>query len=369
MRECDPLTQGNNLINFENKFKEYIGAEHAFAVANCTNALDIAAVLSKIGPDDEVIMPAHTFCATAIPFARTGAVIKWADIDKDTRAISTETIKPLISEKTKAIVVVHLYGLMAQMPEIMELADQYNILVVEDCAQAIGADIAGRKAGTYGDYACFSFHGAKNMSTLGEGGMLVVKSGQDAELVPGLRHNGCCGFQGERECYWKPAMSNVDVDIPGVWPYNFSLGEMQCAVGAALIERIDEMSFERIRRANKFISAMADYPELSFQKPPHHYKHVYHLLSARYDGHIYGKNRDDFIQKIWHEYGVRAIVQYYPLYRYPLFKSHGFGEADCPNTDYFFDNMVSFPFHLWMSEDDFDYMIDATLKTLEALRK
>lgn len=368
-QHCDPLTQGKYLGEFEAKFQKYLGVQHAFAVANCTNALDLTALLSQIAADDEVVIPAHTFCASAIPFARTGAVIKWADIDSETRVVNLETIKAVCTPKTKIIVVVHLYGLMAPMPEIMTFASERNIVVVEDCAQAIGAEIDGQKAGTFGDYACFSFHGAKNMSTLGEGGMLVVKSNEKAVLVPGLRHNGCCGFSGgDRESYWKPAMSNVDVDVQGVWPYNFCIGEIQCAVGSALLDRIEEMTGERIRRANKFIAAVKDFPELSFQTIADGYRHIYHLLSARYDGSEYEASRDAFIEMIWGEYGIKVIVQYYPLYRYPLFKAHGFGDADCLNTDHFFDNMVSFPFHLWMSEDDFDYMIEATIKTLGALR-
>ena len=369
MRTADPLTQGTYLTEFEKKFCAYLESGPAFAVANCTNALDLSALLARVGPGDEVVVPAHTFCATAIPFAHAGATICWADIDPDTRVVSLETIKAVVTSKTKVIVVVHLYGLMAPMPEIMAFAEERGILVVEDCAQAIGADIDGQRAGTFGDYACFSFHGAKNMSTLGEGGMLVVKSEEEAKLVPGLRHNGCCGFAGERKQYWKPAMSNVDVDIDGVWPYNFCLGEIQCAVGVALIDRVEEMNAERMRRAAKFQQAVSDYPELSFQTVPDGYRHVYHLLSARYAGEEYGKSRDRFIASMWEEHGVKVIVQYYPLYRYPLFQAHGSGSADCPHTDHFFDNMVSFPFHLWMAEDDFDYMIDVTVTTLEAMRK
>lgn len=367
MLQADPLTQGKYLQQFEHKFCEYMGVKHAFAVSNCTNALDLAALLTGVGPGDEVIIPAHTFCATAIPFARTAASIKWADIDPETRVMGVDAIRPLISSKTKVIVVVHLYGLMAPMPEIMELAKENNIVVVEDCAQSIGADINGRKAGTYGDYSCFSFHGAKNMSTLGEGGMLIVHSDEKAGLVPGLRHNGCSPYPEGRESYWKPAMSNVESDIAGAWPYNFCLGEIQSAVGIKLLKRLDSMTEERITRAHKFIDALKNYPELNFQKVPSGYRHVYHLLSARFDG-AFGE-RDRFIATMWKKHGVKIIVQYYPLYRYPLFQKNGLGEADCPHTDLFFDNMVSFPFHHWMTDDDFDYMIDKTITTFEEMRK
>ena len=162
MMRADPLTQGKYLDEFEKKFNDYLGVDHAFAVANGTNALDLATMLSGIESGEEVIIPAHTFCATAIPFARTGAKIVWADIDPETLIVSAETIKPHINPKTRGIVVVHLYGLMCDMEPIMNLASEHHLFVVEDCAQAIGADIKGKKAGTYGDFACFSFHGAPN---------------------------------------------------------------------------------------------------------------------------------------------------------------------------------------------------------------
>lgn len=369
MKKADPLTQGKYLQQFEADFKKYLGVNHAFAVANCTNALDLAAILCRLRPGDEVIIPAHTFCATAIPFGRTGAKIIWADLDPETLCISQKTIKPLINERTKVVVPVHLYGLMCPMHEIMDLAKSRNIFVVEDCAQAIGASYQGRMAGSFGDLACFSFHGAKNMTTLGEGGMLVVNSDNLAHLVPGLRHNGCCAYPADRAFYWKPAMSNVDRDMEGTWPLNVCLGEAQCALGSSLLKRVDEIADKKIKRAKNFIQAMEGFPELAFQKYSPDYKNVYHLLPARYDGEKYGQSNDDFIKMMFNDYGIRVIVQYYPLYRYPLFQKMGFGQADCPNTDNFFDHMVSFPFHEWLSDDDFNYLIEATQKTLSALRK
>ena len=368
MINADPLTQGKYQAAFEEKFAAYNGSRHCFAVSSCTGALELSALLCRLSPGDEVIMPAHTFCASAIPFARTGAKIVWADINPDTRVISSETIEPLISSKTRVIVVVHLYGLMAPMPEIMELAEKHKLLVVEDCAQAVGSSICETKAGNFGDFACFSFHTHKNMSTLGEGGMLVVKDDTAAKLVPGLRHNGLRAFDYDRPRYWVPAMSNVDFDLEGVWPYNFCIGEIQCAVGVKLLDRIDKMNEERNVRGNKVRKALEAYPELSFQKIPDGYFHSYHLLSARYDGGDYGKSNHDFIELMAFTHGIKVIVQYHPLYRYPLFIKGGFGGANCPNTDHFFDNMVSFPFHHWLSEDDVDYMTQCTINTLETLR-
>ena len=370
MKTADPLTQGKYLKEFESKFSEYLGVKNSFAVSSATAALELAAILTRVGKGDEVIIPAHTFCATAIPFARTGAKVVWADIDRDTRIVTAKTLEKCITKNTKVIVVVHLYGLVANMPEIMALAQKYNILVVEDCAQAIGAEYQGKKAGAYGDFACFSFHCQKSINTLGEGGMLVVKSDEKAKLVPGLRHNGVKPYPAGRDRYWVPAMSNVDFDIEGFFPYNFCIGEVQCALGIEILKTIDAQNQKRKERAKKLIDALKEYPELSFQKAEDGQgkMHVYHLLSAQYDGKKFGKTRNDLIELLAVKYQIKTVVQYYPLYRYPLFQKTGFGTADCPNTDEFFDNMISFPFHIWMPDADFEYLIDSTKKSLEELR-
>lgn len=190
MRNEEVQTQGHYLRQFEADFKAYSGAEHAFAVDNCTNALRLAAILCGLGPGDEVIVQAYTFCATAIPFGETGAQIIWADIDPETWTVDPRDIEQKITERTKAIVVVHILGMPVNMLDVMGIAEQYGLRVIEDCAQAPGAAIDGKQVGTFGDFGCFSFHGAKNMTTLGEGGMLTVRSAEDAALVPGLRHNG-----------------------------------------------------------------------------------------------------------------------------------------------------------------------------------
>lgn len=369
MREADPQTQGRFQVEFEGRFARRTGSPHAFAVSSCTAALELAALVCGLSAGDEVIIPAHTFAASAIPFARTGASLVWADIDPDTRVVTAETIRPLLSPRTKVLVVVHLYGLVCDMDPIMALAAEHGLLVVEDAAQAIGVRYKGRAAGTIGDFGCFSFHTHKNITTLGEGGILTVKSEAHARLMPGLRHNGMRPFEGERPLYWVPAMSNVDFDIDGLWPYNFCLGEVQCALGTRLLDRLDAINAERAGRAGRFVAAFADYPELVFQKTPEGCGHAWHLMAARYDGAALGRDRDDFLEALAFGQGVRAVVQYCPLYRYPLFAKAGFGTAKCPETDRFFDNMVSFPFQQWMPEEHFTLMLDLVRRALDDMRK
>ena len=367
VNNADPMTQGKYLQEFERTVSNYLGVNHAFAMTNAASALELIAVLSKLDPSSEVIIPSHTYCASAIPFGRTGARIVWADIDPRTYVVSVKDLISKITPRTKMIVVVHLYGLPCEMEPIQEICLKHNIILVEDCAQAFGAKYKGRHVGTFGDYACFSLHAQKNITTLGEGGILITKNKNDAQLVPGLRHNGHVAY-GERSHYWKPAMGNVDVDIEGVWPFNYSMTEVQAALGSKLIERLDSLNYERRIRAEKFITALKEFDELEFQKCEKYISPSFHLLPALYNGKKFNKTNDDFIEKISSKYGIKCIVQYYPLDRYPLFQKMGFGSSECPNADYFFDNMISFPFHLTMNELDFDYLIESTIKVLIELR-
>ncbi len=209
MRNAEVQTQGACMRQFEADFKAYSGANHAFAMDNCMNALRVAAILCRIGAGDEVIAPGYTFCASAIPFGATGAKLVWADIDPETWVVDPRDIEKKITSRTKVLLVVHLLGMPADMAAIMKIAEKHGLKVVEDCAQAPGASIRGKKVGTFADFGCFSFHGAKNITTLGEGGMLVVKSDSDAALAPGLRHDGLRPFPDGRERYWEIGRAHV----------------------------------------------------------------------------------------------------------------------------------------------------------------
>ena len=359
-----PLTQGKYLKAFEEKFNSYLGISHSFAVCNATAALEMSAQLCQFDEGDEVIIPAHTFTATAYPYLKNNATIKWADIDRETRVVSLDTIKACLSNKTKAIVVVHLYGYAIDMEPIANFAKENNYILIEDVAQALGAEVDEKKAGTFGDYAAFSFHSHKNVSTLGEGGILVVKDPNVAKLIPMLRHNGHCAFDYERESYWIPAMGNVDLpELNGktLWPNNYCLGEVECAIGVELLDRIDRLNAEKRQRAMQFIKHFENDPKLNFHRVDST-RHTYHLLVAEARDGL----RDAFIKNISEE-GVQCIVQYYPLYNYDLYKKVNMGDANCPQTDAFFDNMVSFPFHHCMSDDDFNFMIETTQKVLNKI--
>lgn len=361
MLNAETLTQGKYLEGFQSKFCEYAKVNNAFAVNNGTAALELSAQLCQFKAGDEVIIPSHTYTASAYPFLKKGARIQWADIDIKTRVVTSETIEKCITSKTKAIVVVHLYGFCADMLKIMKLAKKYNLLVIEDAAQALGSRLGNQMAGTFGDFGIVSFHSHKNITTLGEGGMLIVKSKNLAKVVPMIRHNGHCEFDFEKVNYWTPAMSNVDLtELNGeiVWPNNYCLGEVECALGTKLLDRIDKINNDKNKRAIYFIDEMSDFRNLYFHRDSSS-RHNYHLLVAQ----VLNGSRDTLIAKMA-EAGVQCVVQYYPLNRYDLYKKSGYGHADCPNADLFFDNMISFPFQHMMDEDNYSRLIDITKNVL-----
>lgn len=369
MRNAEGQTQGKYLEKFEKDFAEFVGAKYAFGVNNCTNALKLAAIFCHIHPGDEVIVPAYTYCASAIPFGDLGAHIVWADINPDTWTIDPDDFERKITPKTKAVVAVHLLGIPCDIKRIVDIARRHGIKVVEDCAQAMDCRVDGQHVGTFGDFGCFSFHGAKTMTTLGEGGMLTVKSNEDAKLVPGIRHNGCCGFDYPRERYWVPAMSNVDIDIEGFWPNNFCIGEAQCALGSVELKSLVKYTDQIIAQNDKLRALLADVPEISFNKIPDGYRHVRHQYVQHFDGSAFGKNRDDLLDLLTGKYGIRSIVQYYPLYRYPLFQKLGAGEFDCPVLESWWDNSFSVPMWCGMDDEVLNIIADSVRSAVADLKK
>jgi dTDP-4-amino-4,6-dideoxygalactose transaminase len=372
LREANSLAIGatggveNNA--FESAFTRFTGSTDAVALNSCTSALELAAVLAGLSAGDEVIMPAHTYVASAVPFARHGVTIRWADINPDTRVVSADTIAPLVSDRTKVVVVVHLYGLPADMDPIMALADKHGFTVVEDCAQAPGALYKDRRVGSIGDFGCFSFQTHKNMQTLGEGGILTLRNAEHGIQARRMRWLGNWSFDEKREKDWVPSGGNLVEPIPGRWPVNYCLAEPNAAVGRMMLGRLDAINTQRRHQAARFLTGLSDYPELNFQHVPDGCQHAYHLMAARYDGQQYGRQRDDLMSLIREKYQLTCIVQYWPLNRAELFQKFGFANADIPETNRFYDNMISFPWWSDMSDDLIDEMAARTRSALDEMR-
>jgi dTDP-4-amino-4,6-dideoxygalactose transaminase len=206
------------------------------------------------------------------------------------------------------------------------------------------------------------------MTTLGEGGVLAVQSDEDAKLVPGLRFIGARPYEGERDRYWEPAMTNVDIDMEGVWPNNFCLGEAQCALGSAGLKRLDKTNDTLIAQAHKIKAALADVPEISFARIPPGYRHVFHQFVMHFDGSALGKRRNDLMDILANQDRIRVIVQYYPLYRYPLFQKLGAGGHNCPILESWWDNTFSFPWWCGMLDETIDYLTSALTAAIVSFR-
>ena len=362
MRGAIPLTQGVEKSKFETKYCEVLGVPYAFAVSNATAGLELAAELCQLDSEGEVLIPTHTFTSSAYPFVKQGAQITWVDMDPITRVSQVEQYELCRSSKTKVIVVVHLYGFAVDMLSIRKWADTHNILVIEDNAQALGASRDNYKTGQLGDFSVASFHSHKNLTTLGEGGMLSVRDAQYAEIIPLIRHNGHAPYLGDRECYWKPAMG--DVVLPKlndkiILPHNFCLGEVECALGTLLLDRLNQMNQEKRTRALWVMDQLKNIEGLKFHRVEDE-SHTYHLLVAELRT---TKLRDQFLSHLSKKYLIQGVVQYNPLHRYPFYQELGLGIAICPNSDSFFDTMLSFPFHHCLEDTQIEYLSESIIQT------
>ena len=260
---------------FEREFAEFTQCQHAVAVANGTVALELALRALAIGPGDEVITPSRTFVATATAVVAAGARPVFADVDRDSQNITAETIRALLTPATRAIIPVHLAGWPCEMDGILSLAEQRGLKVIEDCAQAHGAKYRGRSVGSFGDIAAFSFCQDKNMTTAGEGGMVVTNSERLWSLMWSYKDHGksyekaCCQAQ-------TPGFRWVH-DSFGT---NWRLSEVQSAVGRVHLRKLPNWIFIRRRYAALLTEKLSSLPGLRVPSPPAHAEHSYYKFYA-----------------------------------------------------------------------------------------
>jgi len=363
----DILTLGPYLKRFQQEFAEYLGCEYAFGVSSCTGALEIATQLLEIEAGDEVIVPGITFIASAIPLLRVGAKVVFADLDPDTYLVSAATIAEKITEKTKAIYVVHMYGMPADMDPIMELARQHGLKVVEDCAHCAGAEYRGRKAGTIGDIGCFSFHTVKNVTTLGEGGLLVTNNKEYADLVPLSRWVGMDMYQ-DQEHYWLPFFYDIK-RVKNRVPYNFCLGEVQANVGRVQLKKLDWMNRRRNEIARRMTEGIQDLDGILTPHVPADRTHAFHLYPVLFDGGPWGADINDFIGMLFYEFGIKTAPHYLPPYRFEIFQEMGYPKELCPQAEKIFAQLTNTPMNLALTDAQLDYMVDSIRKTVEKLQR
>ncbi|MBI4092569.1 MAG: DegT/DnrJ/EryC1/StrS family aminotransferase [Candidatus Kerfeldbacteria bacterium] len=272
---------GPMVQRFEREFAGFHGMPFAIATTSGTTALHIAVSALEIGPGDEVIVPDLTFISTASVVLQNGAKVVLCDIDERTLTISTGDLLRKVNSRTKAVMVVHLYGRPANMQEILEITKPRGIAVVEDCAQAHGATIGGQKVGTFGDLGCFSFYQTKNMSC-GEGGMVITNNETLARRCKSLTRHGLVGDD----------LSAYDYDKLG---FNYSMTELQAAIGLVQLAKLDRLNQVRRRNAKLYRLHLSGLPMIRFQEDCS--GHVNYCLTAVLRGNLAGE-RDRFLEAV-----------------------------------------------------------------------
>jgi dTDP-4-amino-4,6-dideoxygalactose transaminase len=368
----DSLTMGENTAAFQKEFAEYHGVKHAFAVTSCTTAMHVATQVFGIKPGDEVIVTPNTFIATTLVILKEGGIPVYADIDPKTYNISPAEIEKKITPKTKAIYVVHYGGQMCDMDPIMEIARKHNLYVLEDCAHAPGAEYKGRKAGSIGDVGCFSFHSLKNMTTLGEGGMITTNRDDFVKPISMLRCMNIQEWPPERktEDYWYPSHFDVE-DVNGKWGCNYRMNEIQAAVGRTQLKKLDMLNAKRQeigRYINKGLEGIEGITTV-YEDP--NCKHVYHLYTLCVEEEILGVDRDAFLRVLYREEGVQGILHYEPNYLFTGLQKMGrYQKGDCPVAEkFFYKRELNLPMHPRLTKEEQDIMIQAVKNTVEKVRK
>lgn len=323
------LAQGPQVLKFEQEFSRIVGDRDCVAVNSGTSALHLALLALGVGPGDEVIVPSFTFAATANSVALTGATPIFVDIDPITYNINPDLIEAAITTKTKAIQVVHLYGLPADMPRISEIARKRNLLLIEDAAQAHLAEVNGQRVGTFGDVAAFSFYPTKNM-TSGEGGMVVLKNADAARLCRLYRN------QGMEQRYQNEVIG-----------FNLRMTDIHAAIGISQLAKVSKWTERRKANANYLNSKIQS---VTTPATPNGFSHVYHQYTVRIT-----KNRDQFSKKL-SELGIGNSV-YYPtqVHKLPSFALN----LELPNTHLATEQVLSLPVHPSLSKRDLNRIADA----------
>lgn len=325
--ESSKYILGDKVSELENKIMQYHGVNEAIGVASGTDALYLSLLSLGIGKGDEVITTPFTFFATVEAIIYSGAMPVFVDIDAETFNIDPSKIPQAITEKTRAILPVHLFGHPADMTAIMELAAKYNLKVIEDCAQSFGASIDGRKTGSFGDAGCFSFYPSKNLGAYGDGGMIIMNDHEAAEKIRMFRNHGSKG--GYRH------------EFVG---YNSRLDEIQAGVLLVKFRRIDENNQKRRQKAMLYNSLLEGLVKLPVEKA--NAVHVYHQYTIM-------SEKRDIIQMYLRERGIPSVVYYpIPLHFQDALRHLGYKKNAFPVAEKVASNVLSLPIYPELDEKD-----------------
>jgi dTDP-4-amino-4,6-dideoxygalactose transaminase len=334
MSRCDFIL-GEDVDLFEQEFARYCGVEHCVGVASGTEALHLAARALGIGPDDEVITAANTFIATALGISYTGATPIFVDAKFDDFNINVDLIESAITDRTKAIIPVHLYGQPADMGTIMKVAAKHDLKVIEDASQAHGAMIGDRRVGSFGDIACFSFYPGKNLGGYGDGGAIVTNNGQLAETIRMLRNYG------QEKKY-----------VHTVLGYNSRLDTIQAAILGVKLRHLDDWNNQR-RKAAQLYNQMLSKLDLQLPKEKTGIQHVYHLYVIRH-------RQRDMLLNVLKEKGIFCGIHYpVPLHEQQPYRNIPTIPVGAPVTSQLSQEILSLPIYPEISEEQISTVVEA----------
>ncbi|WP_434630369.1 bifunctional GNAT family N-acetyltransferase/PLP-dependent aspartate aminotransferase family protein [Chromobacterium sp. CV08] len=323
------------LNRFEKSFAEYVGVRHVLATSSCTGALQIALMALDIGPGDEVIVPDQTWVATANAVRYTGAIPVFADIELDTWNIDARSVESLITSKTKAIVAVHMYGHPARMNKILDVARKYNLRVVEDAAPAIGAEWQGKRCGSFGDFAAFSFQGAKLMVT-GEGGMLVTDDDDLYKKAYKIWDQG----RNPSRTFW--------IDEDGV---KFKMSNIQAALGLGQLERVDELIEMKRRIFDWYREGLEGVPHIRLNREVEGARSIYWMSSILLEPEA-RLGRDQLMQELKAR-NVDTRPVFPAISQYPIWPRQ---QEPQPNAMFVGQQAINLPSGVCLSRDEVAYV-------------
>ena len=313
----------------EREIAAYVGAPHAVGCNSGTDALHLPLVATGIGPGDEVVLPAFTFFATAEAVSYTGATPVFADVNPATFNLSLDSLRLKVSAKTRAVIVVHLFGQCAALDEIAAFCEEKKLLLIEDCAQALGAEYRERRAGSWGDFGCFSFYPTKNLAAAGDAGMITCRSPDHDKTLRMLRHHG------SRQTYLHERVG-----------WNSRLDELQAAVLRVKLRRLDEFNAARRRVAQHYQIRLRKAP-LLLPVEDTRGKHVYHQFTVRAE-------RRDAIRDALGKDGIAASIFYpMPLHRQPAYEASNSG-VSLPESEKAAKTVLSLPMNPLLDEASID---------------
>jgi len=343
------LTLGPKLEKFESDFCKYTNSKYAIAVSNCTAALHLSLKALGIKHGDEVIIPDLTFVADTNAILACNAKPVIADINKDDFFLSISNVKKNITKKTKAIIPVHIYGQVCNIDEIVEIAKENNLKIIEDCAHAIGTFHNSKHVGTIGETGCFSFYPTKNITTA-EGGMVVTNSKKIAEKVLQLRSHGMTKSLKNRYSAEYPWI--FDISEPG---YNYRLDELRSALGISQLKRINKINEFRKKAAFYYDKKLQNIPGIILPDTVNDKTHSYHLYTIRVTK-PYKLSRNQLFKKL-KDSGIRTTVYWLPIHGYSAYQKY-IKKSNVKNTTKIYNEILSLPLFPNISKKHQDSVVE-----------